>query len=109
MLKLAGVKQPDFIEGKQLSNDNSESNDGDTYLVEAKSCQKFGKLTPATFALIHDHYKLIYYHGYNGFDGVYELYDLQEDPEEIKDLSGTHAALLKDLQELLNQKIKAYI
>ena len=40
----------------------------------------------ATFALVQEQYKLVYYSGYPGYDEVYELYDLREDPEEINNI-----------------------
>jgi len=110
VLKLSGIEPPDWIEGFPLPKHKQDKiGQRDIYAVEAKSCAKNGQLTPATFSLVHEDHKLIYYRGYSGFDEVYELYNLQEDREELQNLVVTQPKRLKETKEILFEKISRYI
>ncbi len=106
LLHIAGLPVPEWCDGTVLPGicDGNSAN-RPTYTVEAKSNSTFEPLTKASIALLQDQYKLIRYLGYSGAPHGYEFYDLQNDPEEMVNLYGTHAAA-KELQATLDQKIK---
>ena len=77
----------------------------DIFVMEAKSNSHTGPLRKATFSLIRDQHKLIYYKGYAGFDEIYELYNLREDPEELNNIFSKGGSISKDLVQALNEAI----
>ena len=107
LLQIAGANTPARLEGKTLPGylTNESPQARNIFSVEAKSSPKQGPLKKATFALLQEPYKLIYYTGYPGYDEVYELYDLHEDPEEMNNLYSPASAIAKDLQEQLKARL----
>jgi arylsulfatase A-like enzyme len=109
LLTLANQNLPDWIEGRPLPGfaDQGEDAGRSVFAVEAKSNPKQSPLTEATLAMVKDRYKLIRYLGYRGFENVSELYDLENDPEELEDLSAANKSLIEELQNELDDKLKA--
>jgi arylsulfatase A-like enzyme len=107
LLQLAGASLPDGLEGRVLPGylQNGVPEARNVYVVEAKSSPKQGPLKKATFALVQEQHKLIYYTGYPGFDEVYELYDLQNDPEEINNLYSPADTVSRDLKDQLKARL----
>ena len=106
LLHISGLTMPEWCDGTVLPGiGDGDSANRPTYTVEAKSNSTFEPLKKASIALLQDQYKLIRYLGYSGAPHGYEFYDLQNDPEELINLYGTHAAA-KELQATLDQKIK---
>ena len=109
LLNLTGVQQPAWLEGDILPQDAPASGfSRNLFALEAKSNPKHGPLAKATFALLQDRYKLIYYRGYQDFDGVFELYDLEDDPEEVRNLYSSQDKLSADLKEILLDQANSY-
>jgi arylsulfatase A-like enzyme len=111
LLHVTGRDVPDGIEGKVLPPFGGEepSPERAVFAVEAKSNQKYKPLNKATMSMIKGDFKIIHYIGYeDGFTNVTELYDIVRDPEEMNDLTTSHAGL-KDrlLDELLAEKERA--
>jgi arylsulfatase A-like enzyme len=107
LLQFAGASLPGGLEGQVLpgSHQNASSEKNNVYVVEAKSSPKQGPLKKATFSLVQERYKLIYYTGYPGFDEVYEMYDLQNDPEEMDNIYSPTNASAKNLKDQLDAKL----
>jgi arylsulfatase A-like enzyme len=103
LLQLGGVQSPRGLEGTTLPgfSPSESTQNRNVYTIEAKSSPKHGPLKKATFALVQEQYKLVYYSGYPGYDEIYELYDLQADPEEMNNLYSPVTAISKSLQEQL--------
>jgi arylsulfatase A-like enzyme len=110
LLQIAGVNAPDVLEGKPLPGylSNVGAPNRNLYTVEAKSSPKQGPLKKASFALLQEQNKLIYYSGYPGYDEIYELYDLQEDPEEMNNLYSPTGAIAKNLREQLKAQLAQF-
>ncbi len=110
LLQLAGANTPGGLEGQVLPGYllNDIAANRDIYTVEAKSSSKQGPLKKATFALIQEQYKLVYYSGYPGYDETYELYDLQADPEELNNLYSPTNAIAKNLQAKLMAQLAQF-
>ena len=105
LLNMTGAAIPADIEGSALALDGSQPELRNIYMVEAKSAAKRGRLSPASFALLHWPYKLIQYSGYQNIPELYELFDLQADPEELNNLYSAENSTAKMLAEELSQKL----
>ena len=110
LLQLASTTLPSGLEGQVLPGyfQNNTLENQNIYVVEAKSSPNQGPLNKATFALVQEQYKLIYYRGYLGFDEVYEMYDLLNDPEEIRDIYSDSNPIAKQLKEQLILKLAKF-
>ena len=108
-MEQANQKSPSEYAGRNLLiHDGENFPDRDIIVVEAKSNPSLSPLRKATFAIIRDRYKLIYYSGYEGFDEVFELYDLLDDPEELNNLYLIKKEIAADLTYALKQGIEPY-
>jgi len=108
LLQFAGAENSPLLEGSLLPReDKSGFDQRSIFTLEAKSNPKNGPLKRATFALIQDRYKMIYYQGYENFDQVFEVYDLENDPQETVNLYSPDDMISKDLEEALRHQINA--
>ncbi len=108
LLQLAGEKIPDHLQGFRLPTSAQEPiSERDLLFCDAKSNPKTAPLKKASFSLLHDPYKLIYYRGYGDFDEIFELYDLVNDPEEMINLYSSDDPISNELSERLRQQIAA--
>lgn len=107
LLQLTGGSLPGGLEGQVLPGylPNNASESRNIYVVEAKSSPKQGPLKKATFVLMQERYKLIYYAGYPGFEQVYEMFDLVNDPEETNDIYNATDAISGQLQDQLTARL----
>jgi arylsulfatase A-like enzyme len=108
ILKLSGEPIPDLYEGQVLEpiiSGKSMSSDS-KFVVEAKENPKFAPLNKATFAILREDYKLVYYKGYDEFEDFYEFYNLRNDPEEMENLAKENHPMLKEMKEELNLKLE---
>ena len=76
------------------------------FAIEAKENPKRAPLNKATFAIMRENYKLIYYKGYDGFDEQFEFYDLYNDPEEMENLYPHNHPMIKELKDELFFKLE---
>jgi arylsulfatase A-like enzyme len=113
LLHLSGVQVPDWVEGVVLPPFASQDslNGRDLYSMQIKKNRKFAPLEHGSLVLVRDFNKLVYYFGYpelqqSGGEMI-ELYDLQNDPQELRDLSGERKTLASDLLERLKLKLQA--
>ncbi len=107
LLYLSGKKIPNDCEGYLLPGlGGTNSTSRRIFAVEAKESFKYRPFSRATFMMIQDRYKFIYYLGYPGFDNQFELYDLQNDPEEMEDLSLVKSKISQEMGNLLEMKIR---
>jgi arylsulfatase A-like enzyme len=107
LLQVAGQSLPGWCEGQVLPGFNGPSplSDRSVFAVEAKQNPKMAPLQKATYAMMKEPYKLIYYTGYPGFDEVYELYNLEEDPEELVNLYSSSDPVASSLIDELKAKL----
>ncbi len=109
LLRQAEKQSPSELTGHDLFlNGGEKLPDRDIIVVEAKSNPSLSPLRKATWAIIRDRYKLIYYSGYEGFDEIFELYDLFDDPEELNDLYMIKQGIASDLTHALKLGIETY-
>jgi arylsulfatase A-like enzyme len=109
LLKLTHQPIPDWCEGEILPpySDSVSTSVRPVFSVEGKKNPKHGSLNIATFAVINEQYKLIYYSGYDDDVPECELFDLANDPQEMIDLAATKRTLATDLRALLMDKLKS--
>jgi arylsulfatase A-like enzyme len=102
-----GQPIPDWVEGEVLPPHKPVDTQRSIYAMDSKATPKNGYLNTASFAMLKDQYKLVYYRGYTGFDEIYELFDLENDPQELDDLSASKPALLREMADELKAAIAA--
>ncbi len=86
LIELAGAKIPRTMDGRSLLgllNGKAAALDWRDSLLYEYYWEPSFPMTPTTFALLTDRYKLIQYHGVWDTD---ELYDLRDDPRETRNL-----------------------
>jgi arylsulfatase A-like enzyme len=109
LLNVTGQEQPDWVEGGILPpfSEKESSSERSIYALEAKKNELNDPITIATIALMRDHYKLMYFFGYEKLGGEerVELYDLKNDPGELTDLSSTKRETTAELLSELKQKL----
>ncbi len=109
LLRQADQQSPSELPGRNLQMIGGENfPERDIIIVEAKSNPSLSPLRKATYAIIRDRYKLIYYSGYKGFDEIFELYDLFDDPEELNDLYMIKQEIASELTNALKLGIETY-
>jgi arylsulfatase A-like enzyme len=105
ILKLAGQPISSDCEGNFLPGfGNEELSNRSVFIVEATQSSAFQPFTKATYSIIKDEYKLLYYHGYqHKYQDYFEFYDLREDPQELnnKYSQPKFAPLVSSLKEEL--------
>ena len=107
LLNISSAKIPSHLQGSVLPNSSPGTlTPRDLLFCDAKSNPKSASLLKASFALLHDPFKLIYYRGYDGFDEIFELYDLSNDPEEMNNLYSPDAPIARELEQALRIQIK---
>lgn len=110
ILDLSGAPHPATLEGLLLPTSNSaDKTSRDLFVIEAKSSAKQGPLHQATFSLVRQDLKMIYYHGYEGYDEVYEVFDLVNDPEEIQNIYSPIDKTSLALKDALLERITPYL
>jgi membrane-anchored protein YejM (alkaline phosphatase superfamily) len=116
LLHVTGQNQATWSDGAILPPfSTSDNSDRSVYVVQARKNPMYGPLTEATFALVKDQYKLMYFIGYEELKDKerVELYNLENDPEELNDLSTskreTTAELLNELKRKLAQVNEPYL
>ncbi len=110
LLQYSGAENTPLLEGSMLPTKNGEGKNLHPIIaVEAKMNPKNGPLKKATFSLIQDRYKMIYYQGYENYDQVFEVYDLEDDPQETTNIYSPNDSISKDLELALRNHISAYI
>jgi len=108
LLQCAGAEMSTLLEGRLLPRvSESGSLNHPVFTVDAKMNSKNGPLKKATFSLVLDRYKIIYYQGYENFDQVFEVYDLEDDPQETINIYSPNSGISKDLEEVLRNQISA--
>ena len=100
VLKIAGKKIPEWIEGRLLPGfGEDEDSTRSIFPLMGKDNAAFQPIKHATFVMIKGGYELLYYTGYPGHDDQFELYHLDEDPRELQNLFSkdiTTASHMKD-------------
>lgn len=107
---VAGKPIPAWTDGMLLPPFAGVEPDRSVFVVRAAKNDPYQPLTRASTAMIRDRYKLLYFFGYpeKGIDELVRLYDLQSDPDEMTDLSTSHADITEGmLRELKGQIQKA--
>ncbi len=109
LLHAAGQPVPAWCEGQVLPTFDGASPEAERSLfaVEAKRNSKYAALTRAIVAMRKGRYKLVHTFGYQGYSDSYELYDLVSDPEELHNLTATHAEVTAEMQAALAAKLLA--
>lgn len=108
LVELAGAAIPETMDGRSfldlLGGNTNASNGRESLLYEYYWEHSF-PMTPTTFALRSDRYKLIQYHGIWDTD---ELYDLQQDPHETRNLihDPAHQQRVGELRRQLHERLK---
>lgn len=112
LLQMTGQPIPDWVDGQVLPpfNPAGEDSQRSIFAAEAKSFdQQYGEITPGSFMIVKDGYKLTYYTGWeqqHDNDPLVELYNISEDPEELEELSASHPDLADDLIKELMDKVE---
>ena len=104
LLNIAEKEIPSSLEGRLLPGFNGVEDANASrsiFAVEAKTNSAFGPLKRATFTLMKEDYKIIYYGDYPRYSNVFELYDLDDDIDEKKDLMPEVPAIAAILKEEL--------
>lgn len=115
LLHRTGQPIPDWTEGVVLPPYAEPTPGRSLYAVKASKSGQYDPLLHVSVALVQDHYKLVYYHGYEnrGVDELTQLYDIQADPEELTDLSSSlkniSAHMLDEVKTKLEQVNRPYI
>jgi arylsulfatase A-like enzyme len=105
LLHAAGRPVPAWTEGELLPGMGGIDNtDRSLFTVEAKGNRSYAPLTKATVAMVKDHYKMIYYSGYES-EPSFELYDLENDYEELNDLYPDQPSFAKTMKAELLEKL----
>ena len=106
LLQIAGIDIPEWHEGEVLpAFREGDDPQRSIFSVEAKRNSAFAPFKRATIAMRNGAFKLMAYFGYPGFEEVYELYNIDEDPEELRELSGTNPTEFGQLKEELLDRL----
>lgn len=106
LLHIIGEPIPAWCEGKLLPGlGGKDSHDRQIFALEAKESSKWGVICKGTASVLKGPHKLIHYFGYPDYDDSDELYNLVDDPDERVNLTQTHPAVVRDLKELLWEKM----
>lgn len=104
LLHVVGQEPANWSEGMVLPpySNQSQGEERNIYVMEAKKNAKYAPLKTATVALIKGGYKLMNVFGYSDLGGEerVELFDLRNDPEELVDL---YSVKRETAQEMLNE------
>jgi len=105
ILNLAGADVPGSGEGNLLPGLGGNDDTNKTIIVmEARESRAYEDFSQATYVVIKNNQKLIYYHGRpHKYRGFYEFYDLNTDPEELQDKSSSprYSQIIEDLKKEL--------
>jgi len=111
LLHLTNQELPDWLEGNALPPFKTlHPDDQDIFAFESKGTDINDPIQGGTAMLVRDHYKLVYYFGYEelGESGeMIELYDIKNDPEEFENLYPTQKQVADELLDLLLAKLEA--
>ena len=102
ILNLAGADIPTSSEGRILPGLGGVDDTNRTIItMEARESRAYEAFSQATYAVIKDNQKLIYYHGRpHKYQDFYEFYDLDTDLEEMQDKYSNprFAGVIEDLK-----------
>jgi arylsulfatase A-like enzyme len=112
ILHLTEQAIPDWCEGKVLPpfRNDDQDHQRSVFALEAKRSPQFGKITPASAAIIKGDYKLTYYYDYpelKDIGPITELYNLKNDPEELNNLADEQADITAALLDELISRMDA--
>jgi arylsulfatase A-like enzyme len=111
LLHLTSQGLPDWLEGNVLPPFKTiPENDQDIFAFESKSTDINDPIQSGTAMLVRDHYKLVYYFGYEelGESGeMIELYDIKNDPDEFENLYPSQKRIADELLAVTLAKIEA--
>ena len=104
---VTGKPIPDWTEGVVLPPFAEADPDRSVFVVRAARNDPSAPLRRASTALVRGQYKLLYFFGYRekGIEELVKLYDLAADPEEMTDLSASHADVARALLTELKARI----
>jgi arylsulfatase A-like enzyme len=111
LLHVTGQSSADWSEGVVMPpfSDSNQNQNRNIYVLEAKKNEKYAPLTIATTALIKEHYKLIYFLGYDELGGKgserIELFDLKNDPDELNNLLTAKRGIAQEMLGELKSKL----
>ena len=105
---VTGKPIPAWTEGTVLPPFAAADPDRSIFVVRAAKNEASAPLTRASTALVRGRYKLLYFFGYpeRGIEELVKLYDLEADPEEMTDLSASHADIARALLAVLKARIR---
>jgi arylsulfatase A-like enzyme len=104
---VTGKAIPDWTEGLVLPPFAEADPDRSVFVVRAARNDPSAPLRRASTALVRGQYKLLYFFGYRekGIEELVKLYDIAADPEEMTDLSASHAEVARALLTELKARI----
>ena len=116
MLSLAGIKTPDYMQGKSflaaLQGKKKPSDWREVTYYRYWMHMAHNLRVPGHFGIRSDRYKLIFFYGTNekgdskdATPVAWEFYDLEKDPSEMNNLYGNpeYAAIIKKMKEQLKE------
>jgi arylsulfatase A-like enzyme len=112
LLHINGKDIPEWCDGQVLPPYSAQHQDSSrsVFAIEAKKNKRYKPISMGTLMIVKNQYKLTYYFGYEELKGqgpLFELYDILNDPEEMIELSGSHASLANDLYDELMAELQA--
>jgi arylsulfatase A-like enzyme len=112
LLHINGKEIPGWCEGQILPpfSGKPQESDRSVFAIEAKKNKRYKPISTGTIMIAKNQYKLTNYFGYKELKGrgpLFELYDILNDPEEMTNLTESHADLANDLYDELMAELRA--